>query len=162
MNVKEIKQQSYKQQLLECLALRQQGGKSAYKRAKILLFVYNDNDFRLDHNNFDDDKLANILDTYVEDLAIRFWHLKALLEYFPDEHQWAEGRLRSMLEEMQTAQDVQQTKPIQRRKTATVAEVEALKKQLTHEKARCQRLLKENIALREENQQLKQRLKKAA
>ena len=36
----------YKKLLVEALALRSQGGKTAYKRAKILTGVFSDQDFR--------------------------------------------------------------------------------------------------------------------
>ena len=89
----------YKKLLLEASALRSQGGKTAYKRAKILTAVFNDQGFRLDNGNVDDFGLAEVLDQYVDDLLAShpFLLLKAMLEYCPDESRWEEGKLGSLL-----------------------------------------------------------------
>jgi hypothetical protein len=93
---------TYKSLLLEAKDLRKQGGVNAYKRAVLLKKVYDDQDFRADHETFDDDKLLDILNEYVDDLCTTFLELKLLLDHFPDESQWADGKLYSMLREVMT------------------------------------------------------------
>jgi hypothetical protein len=140
MSATEVK--TYKQLLLTALELRKQGGKSAYKRAMILVAVFNDQDFRLDNGNIDDDKIYQILDDYVEDLALNFIELKHLVEYFPKESQWAEGRLCRMYDQLLDSVPPQE-RTIISRKCATVAEV-------NHLKAEIRRLKAENTRLRQD------------
>jgi hypothetical protein len=89
---------TYKSLLLEAKELRQQSGSNAYHRITLLTKVYHDQDFRSDHNMFDDDKLLSILDEYVDDLCATFYELKLVLDHFPDEEQWANGKLYQMLQ----------------------------------------------------------------
>ena len=91
--VLELRPKEYKKWLMECLPLRQEGGKSAFKRATILNKVFLDQDFRLENNAVDDFGLAKILDAYVEDLALRFLELRAMLEQFPEGESMGRGKI---------------------------------------------------------------------
>lgn len=91
---------AYKQTLIDCLRLRGDSGSNAFQRACMLVNVFNDRDFRADHSQYDDGKLADELDQYVDDLALSFLQLKALLERFPEESDWAQGRLNKMYAEL--------------------------------------------------------------
>jgi hypothetical protein len=92
--------QTYKSLLLEAKELRQQSGSNAYHRIVLLTKVYQDPDFRSDHSMFDDDKLLHILDDYVDDLCATFCELKLMLDHFPNEEQWANGKLFQMLQKV--------------------------------------------------------------
>jgi hypothetical protein len=150
----EATEKGYKKLLLECLALRKKGGKSAYQRIIKLVEVFNDDDFRLDNGSVDDLELGEILDQYLEDIILDgeggvFWKLKAMLDEFPDEEHWSEGKLRTMYVEMMNQRKKKRIKETQPRNTATIAEVADLKAQLRAEKARNRRLQKENATLKQ-------------
>jgi hypothetical protein len=144
----------YKKLLEQAAQLRGQGGVGAFKRTKLLVEVFDDRDFRLDNGNIDDFKCAAILDTYVEDLALQFFDLRAMLEVFPKRSDWEQGKLRTM---HQTVQDrrPRPERAVKPRKCATVAEVAALKdenKRLKAQLAAAQKRIKE---LQEENTRLR-------
>lgn len=171
MSTKKQSAQGYKKLLLKCLALRKQGGKSAYKRTNLLIQVFENADFRLDNGNLDDLALADVLDQYVEDIFLGetnvFLTLKAMVEHFPNEADWSEGRLRTMFNEMVQAR--KPAKEVKNRRSATLSEIAELKTQLKREKAKCLRLQREKEELEtklaealEEVKRLKARLSKAA
>ena len=86
----------YKAALLEVRRLRGKAGRSAYSRAKLLVQVFEDRDFRTDNGNCDDFKAAALLDDYVEDLCLTFLDLRGLLA----RNSWREGRLMKMQQQM--------------------------------------------------------------
>lgn len=90
----------YKSLLLRAKQLRSKGGKSAWERAKILVAVFDDQKFRTDCGNIDDFRAAEILDDYVDDLALGFLDLRAMLKHFPERKTWMEGRLRRLYNQM--------------------------------------------------------------
>ncbi len=147
---------TYKKLLLKCLALRKQGGKSAFERTKLLVSVFENQEFRLDNGNLDDFKLAEVLDQYVEDVFLDeenvFLKLKAMLDHFPNESQWESGKLRTMYNEMLESR-LLPTKEVKPRKAASLAQVADLKNQLRQEKARNLRLQKENNDLQNKLQE---------
>ena len=81
----------YRKLLLEASELRAQGGRSAYQRTKLLVQVFKDRDFRAEAGNVDDFRAAEVLDEYVEDLALSFLELRAMYEHFPKESSGAKG-----------------------------------------------------------------------
>jgi len=148
----------YKKLLLEALALRAQGGKSAYQRIKLLVAVYKDRDFRIEAGNVDDFRAAEVLDEYVEDLALRFLELQAMVEHFPKESQWSEGKLRSMYKEVMEANG-QPERDVQRRHKITLQQYAELEEKLKREAARVRQLQKENAQLKSELDQTKAQLR---
>lgn len=77
-----------------------QAGLAAYDRAKLLTAIFNDTKFRDAHPTEDDHQLGDRLNELCEDLAMKFWRLKQLVEHFPAREQWAEGKLETMLATM--------------------------------------------------------------
>lgn len=94
---------SYKKLLLDAKRLLGKAGSGAHQRAKLLVAVFNDRDFRADHGNLDDFQAADQLDQYVADLCLGFLELKAMLEHFPNEDRWKKGDLKRMHAEMLAA-----------------------------------------------------------
>jgi hypothetical protein len=157
---------TYKGLLLEAKELRQQSGSNAYHRIVLLTKVYQDKDFRNDHDMFDDDKLLRILDEYVDDLCTTFYELKLILDHFPNEEQWADGKLYQMLQKVlddnaaknkaSKASDIQPTTPKKREDPYAVAR---------REKARMSVIIDELIErikqLEAENKHLRELLNKS-
>jgi hypothetical protein len=158
---------TYKGLLLEAKELRQQSGNNAYHRVVLLTKVYQDQDFRSDHHMFDDDKLLDILNEYVDDLCATFYELKLILDHFPNEEQWASGKLYQMLQKvlddnatknrMSKADDAQPTTPKKREDPYAVAR---------REKARMSAIIDELMErikqLEAENESLRNLLKKSS
>lgn len=97
---KESSTKMYKERLLDARKLRGKSGVKAYDRAKLLVVVFDDGEFRQDCGNLDDFRAAELLDEYVDDLCIGFLDLRAMLAHYPRRRQWADGRLAKMLREM--------------------------------------------------------------
>ena len=150
---------AYKKLLIEALALRAQGGKSAYQRAKLLVQVYQDRDFRAEAGNVDDFRAAEVLDEYVEDLALQFLELKSMIEHFPKESQWGEGKLRSMYREVMEAGG-EPEREVQRRHKITLEQYAELEEKWKKELARNRQLQKENVQLKSELDQVQTRLRR--
>ena len=151
----------YKKLLSEALALRSQGGKTAYKRATILTAVFNDQGFRLDNGNVDDLELATVLDQYVDDLLAShpFLLLKAMLEYCPDESRWAEGQLGNLIKEMREAGKEPQ-REVKRRHKITLQQYAELEEKFKREQTRVKQLQKENTELKAELEKAEKRLRR--
>jgi len=149
----------YKKLLIEALALRAQGGKSAYQRAKLLVQVYQDRDFRAEAGNVDDFRAAEVLDEYVEDLALQFLELKSMIEHFPKESQWDEGKLRSMYKEVMEAGG-EPEREVQRRHKITLEQYAEMEEKWKKELARNRQLQKENAQLKSELDQVQTRLRR--
>ena len=151
----------YKKLLLEASALRSQGGKSAYQRAKILTAVFNDHAFRLDNGNVDDLGLAAVLDQYVDDLLSShpFLLLKAMLEFCPDESRWGEGKLRILIKEMRDAGHEPQ-REVKRRHKITLKQYAELEGKLKREQTRLKQLQKENSELKADLEKAQKRLRR--
>lgn len=126
---------SYKSLLKQVIELRGNGGANAYKRAKILVDVYEHSDFILQEcagNALDAERK---LDDYVQDLCLSFMELRDMLKHFKRPTDWKAGRLKAMHREMLRAQHEarQKQKPekpkstqLPARERAIVAEREAL------------------------------------
>jgi len=95
-----VSETGYKTLLLNARKLRGKSGVKAFDRASILCTVFDDGEFRQDCGNLDDFRAAELLDEYVEDLALGFLDLRAMLAHYPRRQQWADGRLSKMLREM--------------------------------------------------------------
>ena len=158
--VLEFSPKEYKKWLLECLPLRQQGGKSAFKRASLLNKVFLDRDFRLENNAVDDFGLAKILDAYVEDLALRFLELRAMLEQFPKESQWGEGKLRTMYDEVVAKSGEVQEREVRPRHKISLAQYAALEEKYHREQTRCKQLQQKVDELETELKEAQTRLRK--
>ena len=158
--VLELRPKEYKKWLMECLPLRQEGGKSAFKRATILNRVFLDQDFRLENNAVDDFGLAQILDAYVEDLALRFLELRAMLELFPRENQWGEGKLRSMYEAVVEKNGEAQEREVRPRHKISLAQYAALEEKFRREQARSKQLQQKVDELEAELKEARTRLKR--
>ena len=164
MNTKKVSEETprgYKKLLLEASALRSQGGKSAYKRAKILTGVFSDEDFRLDNGNVDDFELAAVLDQYVDDLLAShpFLLLKALLEFCQDESKWEEGKLSTLVKEMRESGEGPQ-REVKRRHKITLEQYAELEEKFKREQARVKQLQRQNNELKEELEKAQKRLKR--
>ena len=151
----------YKKLLLEASALRSQGGKSAYKRAKILTGVFSDKDFRLDNGNVDDFELAKALNQYVDDLLASqpFLLLKALLEFCPDESRWEDGKLSTLVKEMRESGEGPQ-REVKRRHKITLKQYAQLEERYKREQARVKQLRMENTELKTELDKAQKRLRR--
>lgn len=149
----------YKRLLLEALELRGLGGKSAYRRTKLLVQVFADRDFRAEAGNVDDFRAAEVLDEYVEDLALSFLELRAMIEHFPRESQWSEGKLRSMYKEVMEAGG-QPEREIRPRHKISLAQFAELEDKFRKEQARVKELQKQNAQLRSELDQAQTRLRR--
>jgi hypothetical protein len=156
----------YKALLLQARALRGKAGTKAFDRAAILVKVFEDGEFRQDCGNLDDFRAAELLDEYVEDLALGFLDLRAMLAHYPRRRQWAEGRLSKMLREMvrakekalpvaarpprvaiaETRKQLEQQLEVARREKAKIEY--ARKDEIGHLKARIAELEAENAELR--------------
>ena len=102
--------QGYKAKLIEARRLRGKSGRSAYTRAKLLCEIFDDADFRADCGNIDDARAADILDDYIDDLCLRFFDLRNLLEYYPKQSQWRDGKLNKMYQAMLAEKEKQSIK----------------------------------------------------
>ena len=149
----------YKKLLLEALELRGQGGKSAYQRTKLLVQVFQNREFRAEAGNVDDFRAAEVLDEYVEDLALRFLELKAMIEHFPKERDWSEGKLRSMYKTVMEAGSAPE-REIQRRHKISLQQYAELEEKYKKELARNRQLQKQNAQLKSELDQVQTRLRR--
>jgi hypothetical protein len=143
----------YKKLLQQVRKLQQSSGHNAYRRATLLNSVYEDPDFRADNEILDNNKLLAILDEYVSDLCLTFSELRMMLNHYPEEYQWKDGKLRDMYNGMlaKTKSDVpprrRRAKPADPYKEArkVKASMQAVQDQLL---ARIKTLEAENEALR--------------
>jgi len=82
----------YKTLLVRAKNLQQTAKANVYARVKLLVRVYRDEQFRLEHGA-NDFALADVLDQYLDDTGWGFWELKTILEYFPNRDDWRNHRL---------------------------------------------------------------------
>jgi hypothetical protein len=141
--------------LTEARELRGQGGIGAYKRAKLLVEVFDDADFKLEFGIVDDFDAAAKLNVFVEDLCLGFFELRDLLATYPNQSQWEEGRLKTMYDDMvaeRSKPEKQEAKPRARATLAQLAAAEAQIADLTQRLKKAQAKIK---ALEAENQELR-------
>lgn len=86
----------YKALLLEARGLRSEAGKNAFRRASLLVRVFEDAGFRAEIGATDDFDVAEALNAEVEDLCLGFLELRAMLAEFPNEADWQDGRLATL------------------------------------------------------------------
>jgi len=87
----------------ELESLQGMSGKAAYRRTQICMALYEDQDWREQHEAILNEDAANWLDDHVQDLCLTFAQLRDLFEWFPEEEQWAKGKLRTMYDTMMAA-----------------------------------------------------------
>lgn len=139
---------NYKQLIIQAREMRGQSGLSAYDRAKILVDVFNDRDFRTDVGNVDDFGAADALDQYVDDLCVSFLQLKAMFEHFPNREQWKEGMLFQMHAEVIEKGKQAPEGPTRTRKSVTTKEYEKVVEEKQAASTRAEYLNKELEAAR--------------
>lgn len=158
--------QSYKQKLLDALALKKKGREALHERVSLLVSVFNDREFRDAHSSFSDFQLAEILDAYLEDTAVDFLEAKAILDVFPNLRDWEGKKIRELYESAAESGrvatgDKQRATP--RRVTIKEFEAEQLackdaEAQVRSLKTRVMELESENNRLIRENAQLEGRV----
>lgn len=148
---------SYKQLLIEAKKLHGKAGLGAYQRAKILVQVFDDRDFRADHGNLDDFQAADLLSEHVSDLCLGFLELRAMLAHFPSEADWKNGNLRRMHAEMLEAnRPVREPATPQARRTVKLSEHEKVVSELRQAESRVSNYTSELTRLREKCAALEQ------
>lgn len=153
---------SYKTLLLKARELRSEAGKNAYQRAKLLTAVFDDRDFRASIGSLDDFEAADKLNVEVEDLCLTFLELREVLKAFPNESEWADGRLRTLYAETikrAKANAVAATKEPTTRRTVTLKDLEAVKEEKREAEIALRRAEKEVAATVATVDQLKARVK---
>lgn len=142
---------AWKQKLIKAEDMRQSSVASIYDRAKLLNDVFDDTEFR-DDNNLDDLRAAEVLDSYLTDVAASFLELRSVLEMFPNRDQWAQRDLKKMIAEMmdRKASEAPADTGAVRRKRVTRADFEALEQERDELAARVEQLLAENRELRDQ------------
>ena len=159
---------TYKELLIQVREMRGASGINAYRRAKMLVEVFNDRNFRFDYGQVDDFKAIEILDDYVQDLAFGFAGVRALLEHYPNEIDWKEGKLKRMYDDMLKERErvgrEQAAKVGRKKRRGSVSQVDYDSLKLLHENAssekkrlqdRCDKLVAENRHLKAENERLR-------
>jgi chromosome segregation ATPase len=149
---------SWKKLLGEAESLRGQSGLMAYRRARIVTELYEDSDFRLEHLLSSDDAVDEALDGLVEDLCLTAAQLRTMLSEFPDESAWADGKLRSLYEQVEERLAHRRSgedRPVVTRRRVTLKEFEELEKEKRDLEIRLRFLESEIVKLRQENERLK-------
>ena len=111
--------------------LQQAGRANLCERVTMLVAVFENVDWREEQYGrgvaHSDDVVAAVLDEYVEDSHHEFLQLRAVLQRFPDAKAWKAMPVSRMLADVLTpSRDA--NAPPSRRKTATVAELDAAKR----------------------------------
>lgn len=125
---------NYKALLKQVIDLRGKGGANAFRRAKILVEVYEQSDFIEQECRGNALDAERKLDDYVQDLCLSFMELRDMLKHFRRSGEWKGGRLKAMHREMlnakQAARMRQAPKPrpsgLPARERAILAEQESL------------------------------------
>lgn len=163
----------YKQLLKDVEELQRMARTRIHQRVGLLCEIYDDQDYRADHAQYDDARLGEQLDKYVEDTALSFLQLRALLQEFPAEAEWSSMGLIQMWEEYRSrdrgrASAAETTHNETVRRTAKIAELDKAKEETKHFRAMTRNLetrldesANEADRLRQENQSLREDLAKA-
>jgi len=127
----------YKKLLIQAKTLQATAKANVYDRVTLLVQVYDDDTFRLEHGA-DDFALANVLNQYLDDTGWDFLELRSILEHFPEREQWQENRLTKMHQEvMDKRRRKAQAKPTNGKpKRVTKADVARLEQDRRHWEAR--------------------------
>ncbi len=145
----------YKRLLIEAKSLQTTAKANVFKRVKLLVKVFDDQEFRADHGA-DDFVLSGILDQYVADIGWGFMELRSILDHFPTEREWKSGRLSKMhdavLQERRKRQ-AEEPKP-SRRKSQPIsrAEADAIRNQNRELRAKYQAAMSRGIERQEDKQ----------
>lgn len=132
-----VQPMNYKQQLIKCNELMGKSGESAFKRATILVSVFEDDDFRQDIGALDDFAAAEVLSQHVQDLCLSFLELRLMLEVFPKIADWKEGKLRNMYDEcLRLAEEDKPEKEKRTHTRTTIKDLEEAKAETKHFEAR--------------------------
>lgn len=157
---------NYKELLLEARNLRGKAGENAWKRATILVQVFEDQAFRDSIGAADDWRAAEMLNAEVEDLCLTFLQLREMLSVFPQRKQWEDGRMRTLYEQARDRSTVEDEEKPKRQVTRISkkefeqehqARVEAEARFKYSDKQRAE-LLHEIEELKAENNQLRGRI----
>lgn len=115
-----VSTKQYKRLLIQVKNLQQNAKANVYKRVSLLVQVFNNEGFRLDHGA-DDFVLSGILDQYVADIGWGFMELRSILDHFPNEADWKTNRLSKMHDDVvrdrrsKAAAEKQQDAPVRRK-----------------------------------------------
>ena len=121
-------------------AMMGESGVGAFDRAKLLIEVFDDVDWRAKCGSLDDFGLGAILDDYLNDLCLRFHDLRQMVEFYPKRGQWSLGRLADMYDGMKEAGAVaDEHEPKRSRRSAKFADLEAANKEKKHLQAKLRR-----------------------
>jgi hypothetical protein len=132
----------WKQKLLQARQMRDNARAAAYDRVRLLSEVYEDSEFRLEFGNRSTEKIAAILDDYVDDLDYDFLELHAVLRHFPDRADWEKTKISRLYQQVVDAGNRQaaEDKPPRIRTTPTPTQlkqtVEALNVKVAQEQAK--------------------------
>ncbi len=145
----------WKQALLEANQLLAHGRKAAFNIARLLVAVYDDAEFLGSIGS--EEEATDVLDGYAVHLFVirpegrsPFLDLRAMLDQFPEASQWESGDLSTMYETIVAdAVKPNDEKPQPTRRTATLADIERLERELSEAKYRIGELERENDALRQ-------------
>lgn len=144
---------AYKRRLLEEAELRQHGTTVLYDRVRLLVSVFDDQEFR-DELDLDDVQASEWLDKKVNDTCTTFGVLRRVFEVFPDKEHWTTRNIRTLIAEVRdydkTTRRAAQDKPVARQRT-TAEDYRRLKQE-------CERLKKELAKAQAENENLVRRL----
>ena len=164
---------SYKTLLAELDSLQGQSGVAAHKRISIAVKIYDDADFLADLGITDHTKAADLLSEKFEDLCLSFAELRAMYKAFPNEDDWADGKLRTL--HTRTLDLAEENKPEQAKRSVSrvtnkdyeelesdkddvVCQLVYTKKTLDETKSEIDRLRDENLSLRNEKLRLEGRI----
>jgi len=128
---------AWKQKLLQAREMRDNARAIAYDRVKLLMEVYDDADFRLEYGNRSTEKLAAILDDYVDDLDYDFLDLAAVMRQFPNREDWQTTKLSRLYQQMIDAgkRQAAEDRPPQRRTAPTPTQLKQENETLQHKLA---------------------------
>ena len=154
----------YKRMLQHASELKSQGLDKLFMRIQLLVTVFEDHEFRA--NGADDFALASILDKYVDDTALGFLELRAVLQVFPNCEQWKKVPLRKMYQEAlerhspSNRKNVDEIKEPEKRISPVVSrkQFESVVKDLEQSQKLTVQIKSEIDELREENQSLKKEI----
>lgn len=146
---------TYKTRLKDVSALKSTGLSQLHQRITLLNYVFEDSDFRADVGG-DDFALAKVLNNYVDDCALTFLELRAVMKEFPTEGQWSLQPLRNLY----AAAVAKSKPPVEHdenktaRRTASMKDIDALTSKLEEKEFLVKTLGNEVSELRQENRKL--------
>jgi len=131
-------QKTYVKKLERADDLRRKGATLLWERVKLLVEVFDDDDWRQHVGLVYEKDLAAVLDEKVDDTGFDFLQVYYLFKHFPEKEQWATGNLLIMFDDMRAelaGEDPHKPKRTVHRVTNAqyedaMREIEALKKQL--------------------------------